>query len=117
MSISILNVSRYVLSYMSGFTSALVTFKSNVDITAWRVMKSGSSYDTGYLLEEEVKDWSNLSGQKWTDINSKSWDELLKIDAEVEITAQVNAADLDLGVNTINVYGKAVNGEWSLREG
>ena len=117
MSIAILNVNKYKLSYMEGFTSALVTFESDVDITAWRVIKGGSSYDTGDLLTDDVKDWSNLSDQNWNDIDDQSWNEVLKIDAEVDLTAQVNADDLNLGENTINVYGKAVNGEWSLREG
>lgn len=116
MSVSILSVSRYRLSYMSGFDSALVTFESDSDLTAWRIMKDGSSYDTGTLLEELTKDWSNLSDETWNAQSAKSWNELYKIDAGVDITAQINAIELDLGTNTINVYAKDTNGNWSLRE-
>lgn len=117
MSVAILSVERYRLSYMAGFDSALVSFESDLDSTAWRIMKSGSSWDTGTLLETEVKDWAGLEDRTWNANSAKSWDELFKIDAYVDITSQINAADLDMGDNTINVYAKATNGVWSLREG
>ncbi len=117
MSVSILSVSKYRLSYMSGFDSALVTFESSLDMTAWRIMKDGSSYDTGTLLEELTKDWSNLSDETWGAQSTKSWNELLKLDAGVDVTVQIYASELDLGSNTINVYAKGTNGVWSLREG
>ncbi len=116
MSVSILSVSKYRLSYMSGFDSALVTFESDSDLTAWRIMKDGSSYDTGTLLEELTKDWSNLSDETWNAQSTKSWNELLKLDAGTDVVAQINAAELDLGTNTINVYAKDTSGNWSLRE-
>ena len=116
MSVSILSVSKYRLSYMSGFDSALVTFESSLDLTAWRIMKDGSSYNTGTLLEEMNKDWSNLSDETWNAQSVKSWDELLKLDAGTDVIVQINAADLDLGTNTINVYAKDTSGNWSLRE-
>ena len=116
MSVSILSVNRYRLSYMSGFDSALVTFESSLDMTAWRIMKDGSSYDTGTLLEELTKDWSNLSDETWNAQSTKSWNELLKLDAGTDVVAQINAAELDLGTNTINVYAKDTSGNWSLRE-
>jgi len=116
MSVSILSVNRYRLSYMSGFDSALVTFESDSDLTAWRIMKDGSSYDTGTLLEELTKDWSNLSDETWNAQSTKSWNELLKLDAGTDVVAQINAAELDLGTNTINVYARDTSGGWSLRE-
>lgn len=116
MSVSILSVSKYRLSYMSGFDSALVTFESSLDMTAWRIMKDGSSYDTGTLLEELTKDWSNLSDETWGAQSTKSWNELLKLDAGTDVVAQINAAELDLGTNTINVYARDTSGGWSLRE-
>ena len=116
MSVSILSVSKYRLSYMSGFDSALVTFESDSDLTAWRIMKDGSSYDTGTLLEELTKDWSNLSDETWNAQSTKSWNELLKLDAGTDVVAQINAAELDLGTNTINGYAKDTSGNRSLRE-
>lgn len=116
MSVSILSVNRYRLSYMSGFDSALVTFESSLDLTAWRIMKDGSSYDTGTLLESLYKDWSNISDETWGGQSEKSWNELLKLDAGTDVTAQIDAAELDLGSNTINVYARDTSGNWSLRE-
>jgi len=116
MSVSILSVNRYRLSYMSGFDSALVTFESDSDLTAWRIMKDGSSYDTGTLLEELTKDWSNLSDETWNAQSTKSWNELLKLDAGTDVTAQIDASELDLGSNIINVYARDTSGNWSLRE-
>jgi hypothetical protein len=113
--IDVTAVSTFKLSYMDGFDSSLVTFKSDVDIVAWRINRLGTSWNSGDLLEEEKFDWSAANNKTWSflESNSISWAQMAFIEAEVSITSQIQAEELQEGTQRINVYGKDRSGSWS----
>ena len=113
--IDVTAVSTFKLSYMDGFDSSLVTFKSDVDIVAWRINRLGTSWNSGDLLEEEKFDWSAANNKTWSflESNSISWAQMAFIEAGVSITSQIQAEELQEGTQRINVYGKDRSGCWS----
>lgn len=115
--IDIKSVSRFRLSYVSGFDSALVTFESDVDLIAWRINRLGTSWDTGEVLEEESLDWARVANRTWDSLMSESWGQQAFIEAGISITDQIEASELQTGTQRINVYGKDRNGNWSLWQG
>ena len=118
MSIDVLSVSHYTLSNHADFDASLVTFESDVDIIAWRVNREGTSYDTGTVLEEDNTYWSSADDVTWqSHKDDRTWGDLAKIAAGVDLTAQIFDTDLQEGSQRINVYGKNTSGSWSLYEG
>jgi len=111
--IDIKSVSRFRLSHVSGFDSALVTFESDVDLIAWRINRLGTSWDTGEVLEEESLDWARVANRTWDPLMSESWDQQAFIEAGISITDQIEASELQTGTQRINVYGKDRNDNWS----
>jgi len=111
--IDVTSVSSYKLSNVNGFDSTLVTFESDTDITAWRINRLGTSWDTGEVLEEESLDWSRALSNSWNSLKDLTWLEQAYIEAEVSITDEIYASELQAGEQRINVYGKDRNGNWS----
>lgn len=114
MTITVLDVTRYTLSNIAGFNSALATFEADEDMIAWRVNRLGASYDTGTILEENDCYWSSADDTTWGNhASNKAWSDLAYIAAGVDITAQILSSDLQEGEQQINVYGRDKSGNWT----
>lgn len=91
----ITNVTRNKISAVAGMDVSTVTFKSDQDLVEWEARADGNGHGSG-----------NLVGGGTT------------LSANTSETFDVENEELSLGDKTyrINVYGKNINGEWSVYE-
>ncbi len=112
--ISIISLSKEVISQIEGMDSSIVTFESDEDIVAWKIKLGGTSHDSGVLIDELRLDFAYYDSESVGDWDSKTVGEMSKIDSGVDISCEIFATDLNEGNNRLNVYGLDLADNWDL---
>lgn len=93
--VAIEEISKMKISDEDGMNQSIISFSFDQDVTEWKVMVNGTSWDTGTVAD------SGFSGT-----------------ANQTITATIDWTELyQEGSNRINIYGKNSGGSWTPYEG
>lgn len=115
--INIDRVTRTRISNKSGVDYVEVFFSSDQDLIEWQARADGSGVGQGLLVGKSIgTDWNSKAskyGVRWNTWGNGDWNSYI---IENELSFIVEDNELTNGEKTyrINVYGKNVNGEWSV---
>lgn len=112
---TIKSISKTKISDEPGMNVSLVTVTFDVPIQAYTFNLLGISQDTGTVVDSNSRYIRDIKSQSVSNVKLRTVRDIRAIEANTDIVATIDWNELyQEGENRINVYGKDLEGNWTV---